>query len=265
MDQALQNGRYRALNAPPVNILCMKWGTLYGPEYANRLYAMVARNLTLPFRFICFTDDGTGLRGEIVARPLPPIDIDAPYEKTPWKKLALYNADLGDVAGTALFLDLDLLIVGSLDRFFDFPGEYCVIRNWTRPNDIVGNTSVFRFEIGAHTDLLETFHGQSTQQWVDEARIEQTFLSRILHRQGRLTFWPDGWCASFKVHALPGGWKFPRLVLNWFLPSRVPEGASIVVFHGHPNPDDALLGRWPGGWYKRLMPATWIDDYWHER
>jgi len=254
-----------AAPAAPVNILCMKWGTLYGPEYANRLYAMVARNITRPFRFVCFTDDETGLRREIVVRPLPHIDIDPPYEKTPWKKLALYEADLGDVTGTALFLDLDLVIVGSLDRFFEFPGAYCVIRNWTRPKDIVGNTSVFRFEIGAHTDLLERFHSRSTQHWVDKDRIEQTFLSRILHEQGQLTFWPDGWCASFKVHALPGGWKFPRLLLNWVKRSQVPDEASIVVFHGHPNPDDALAGRWPGGWYKRLRPATWIDDYWHER
>jgi len=37
-----------------------------------------------------------------------------------------------------------------------------------------------------------------------------------------------------------------------------------VVFHGHPNPDDALAGRWPGGWYKRLRPATWIADHWRE-
>ena len=268
MEDHLQDGRHETLSAAPaapVNILCMKWGTLYGPEYANRLYAMVARNITRPFRFVCFTDDETGLRREIVVRPLPHIDIDPPYEKTPWKKLALYEADLGDVTGTALFLDLDLVIVGSLDRFFEFPGAYCVIRNWTRPKDIVGNTSVFRFEIGAHTDLLARFHSRSTQHWVDKDRIEQTFLSRILHEQGQLTFWPDGWCASFKVHALPGGWKFPRLLLNWVKRSQVPDEASIVVFHGHPNPDDALAGRWPGGWYKRLRPATWIDDYWHER
>ena len=38
-------------------IFCMKWGTLYGPEYVNTLYSMVKRNLTLDFRMVCFTDD----------------------------------------------------------------------------------------------------------------------------------------------------------------------------------------------------------------
>ena len=46
-------------------ILCMKWGTKYGPEYVNRLYAMVRRNLTGDFRFVCLTDDGTGIRSEV--------------------------------------------------------------------------------------------------------------------------------------------------------------------------------------------------------
>ena len=36
----------------PYSVLCMKWGDRYGSEYVNRLFAMVARNLTLPHRFI---------------------------------------------------------------------------------------------------------------------------------------------------------------------------------------------------------------------
>ena len=31
-------------------ILCMKWGTKYGPEYVNRLYGMVRRHLVGDFR-----------------------------------------------------------------------------------------------------------------------------------------------------------------------------------------------------------------------
>ena len=33
------------------NVLCMKWGTPYGPEYVNVLHAMVRRHLQRPFRF----------------------------------------------------------------------------------------------------------------------------------------------------------------------------------------------------------------------
>lgn len=249
---------------PPVNVICMKWGTLYGPQYANRLYGMTARNLNRPFRFVCFTDDTTGLRPEIETMEVPPISIDTPYENTPWKKLALYNATLGDLQGPTLFFDLDIVITGPLDKFFDHPGEYCVIHNWTQPKRIVGNTSVFRFNIGAHADLLDLFHEKSTQHWVDTYRIEQTFLSYELEKQDKLVYWPVGWCVSFKQSCLRGGWRFPRILLNWILPSKLPKDASVCVFHGNPNPDDAVAGRWPGSWYKRLKPARWINDYWYE-
>ena len=51
-----------AQSQPQRHILCMKWGTKYGPEYVNRIYAMVARNLTPPFQVICFTDDRRGTK-----------------------------------------------------------------------------------------------------------------------------------------------------------------------------------------------------------
>ena len=38
-------------------ILCMKWGTKYGAEYVNRLYNMVKRHLTLPFKMVCLASE----------------------------------------------------------------------------------------------------------------------------------------------------------------------------------------------------------------
>ena len=44
-----------------VNILTFKWGTLYSAEYVNRVYRGVKAHLKRPFRFVCVTDDPTGL------------------------------------------------------------------------------------------------------------------------------------------------------------------------------------------------------------
>ena len=47
--------------------------------------------------------------------------------------MSLWQYPLYDLEGDVLFLDLDLVITGDLDRFFDFkPGFYCVIENWTQ-------------------------------------------------------------------------------------------------------------------------------------
>lgn len=239
----------------PVNIVCMKWGTVYGPHYVNRLYAMVARMLDLPFRFMCFTDDPTGIDPKVETAPLPPVTLDA-YQNYPWKKLGLFNRELADLEGTALFLDLDLIVVDRLEPFFEFePGKLAIIHNWTHPDRRIGNSSVFRFEIGADAFVLDTFHERSVQHWVDLYRNEQAFLSNV---KPDIVFWPDEWCVSFKKHCLPKG------IRRWLVPAKIPDGTKIVVFHGHPKPDEAYAGRWPGGIHKQLRPARWIGDFWKE-
>ncbi len=55
------------------HVLCMKWGTKYGPDYVNRLYAMVRRHLSGDFNFVCLTDDGRGIRAEVQCLPIPPL------------------------------------------------------------------------------------------------------------------------------------------------------------------------------------------------
>jgi len=36
----------------PVNVICIKWGKKYGPDYVNTLHSMVSRHLSRPFRFV---------------------------------------------------------------------------------------------------------------------------------------------------------------------------------------------------------------------
>ena len=47
------------------NILCIKWGSKYGGAYVNRLYEGVREHLSGPIRFICLTDDDSGLSSEV--------------------------------------------------------------------------------------------------------------------------------------------------------------------------------------------------------
>ena len=46
-----------------VTVLCVKFGNKYGRDYVERLRDMVARNLTLPYEFVCFTDDNHPIEG----------------------------------------------------------------------------------------------------------------------------------------------------------------------------------------------------------
>ena len=243
------------------HILCMKWGTKYGPEYVNRLYAMVRRHLRGDFRFVCLTEDGQGVRPEVTCLPIPPLNLQlAPGQRDgAWKKLTTFEADLHGLRGTALFLDLDVVIVGSLDAFFEHPGDFLIIRDYDRfwrRGRITGNSSVYRFELGAHADVLGYFRDH-----LDEVqaryRNEQTYLSDVLHKQGKLAYWPDGWCPSFKYHGIPA-WP-----ANYWKAPFVPRDARIMVFHGEVNPPDALAGR-RNRRFRYIRPAHWVAEHWTE-
>ncbi len=242
------------------HILCMKWGTKYGPEYVNRLYAMVRRHLSGAFDFVCLTDDASGIRAEVQCLPIPPLSLQLkPGQRDgAWKKLTTFEADLHGLRGTALFLDLDVVIVGSLDDFFSLPGEFLIIRDyprfWRFGTRIIGNSSVYRFTLGAHADVLAYFRGH-LDEVLKHHRNEQHFLSHFLHRQGKLAYWPGAWCPSFKYQCIPA---WPS---NYWRAPFVPQGARIVIFHGEVNPPDALAGRRN----KRLhyiRPARWVARAW---
>lgn len=241
------------------HILCMKWGTKYGPDYVNRLYAMVRRHLSGDFNFVCLTDDAKGIRAEVQCLPIPPLDLDVPAGQPDraWKKLTTFEQDLHGLRGTALFLDLDVVVVGSLDAFFEQPGEFLIIHDYARPwrtERITGNSSVYRFELGAHADVLAHFRANMNAVQ-SKFRNEQAYLSDFLHAQGKLQYWPDAWCPSFKYHGIP---TWPT---NYWQEPFVPEGARVMVFHGECNPPDALAGRRNRA-FRFIRPARWIAKYW---
>ena len=158
-------------------IICMKWGTRYGPEYVNRLAAMVRRNVSQPTRFICFTDDTAGVDDGIELHPLPAINMPERVAWTPWRKLSVWQHPLAELSGDVLFLDLDLVITGSLDDFFDYePGAYVAIDNWTQPGQGVGNTSAFRFPAGKYTRIYDDFIADP-EAILGKWRIEQQYIS----------------------------------------------------------------------------------------
>jgi hypothetical protein len=237
-------------------VLCMKWGTKYGPEYINRLYGMVARHLRGSFRFVCLTDDDAGVRSEVQCLPIPPMILPAARRDGGWRKLTTFEADLYGLKGTALFLDIDIVIVDDITPFFELPGEFLVIHDWKRPWRVTGNSSVYRFELGAHTDVLSYFRDH-VEEVQSNFRNEQAYLSDFLHRQGKMGYWPADWCRSYKYHCVPG-WP-----LNHFRTPGIPAGARILVFHGVVNPPDALIGERNGNW-RAMKPAPWIAEHWVE-
>ena len=191
------------------NVICIKWGNKFGSEYVNRLYGMVEKNLTIPHRFVCFTDNSAGLCDGIEVRELPPYEDNSAIGDKGWRKLSLFNKELADLHGIALFLDLDIIIRQNIDALFEVEGEFLIVKDWDFDNDIIGNSSVFRFEIGKYPEVLEDFYslGNDIRK---EYKNEQAYLSYAMYKKGILKYWAKNWCVSFKRNCLQ---PFP---LNFF-------------------------------------------------
>ena len=264
-------------------IICINWGSKYGAPYINRLYGMAARNITGDFTFTCFTDSTKDVRPEVICRDLPQVDIKMPTSKGIWPKCRLWSETLEGVSGAVLFLDLDLVITGSLDDFFEHgdPNDVILARNPTTPFERLGQTSIFRYPVGKLAPLLEKF-AADPQGTADKYIFEQRFVTQ--NAPGGVTFWPKPWVRHFRTQCIP---LFP---MNYLFAPRLPRDARVILFPATPNPPDAQAGRWwsevpaVGRWehIKRtwtgprnvcgrfrhlrrfLLPTEWIGEHWRK-
>lgn len=245
-------------------IVCLKWGSgAYPGFWVDKLYRAVERNLTPPFNFVCFTDDPTGIEEPNVdIRDVEALTM-GPRMREFWWKLALAHP-VAELEGTCLFLDLDIVIVASLDPFFEVEGRYCMIREddswrnphkrWIEPRPIrVGNSSVYRFEAGAEPELAEVFL-RDPDYAEYSFRNEQTFMTHAVGL-GKLRWWDSKWICNYKRHCVPA---FPQ---NLYKAPEVPEGARILIFNGHPKQDVAFKeGR--GMLSGRILPNRELLAHW---
>jgi hypothetical protein len=264
-----EQGEARAADASSsCNVICLKWGSAYPASYVNILYQSVKRHLHRPFRFVCVTEDPSGLAEGVEVEPIPenPLPDSPGMRRKGWPnvflKLIVLRDGFANLQGPTLFLDVDIVILDDIGCFFDYmPGKNCIIHNWVEARKLifagrpdVGNSSVFRFEAGKSNYIYETFL-REVEQATDQKhfRTEQAFLT---HAMKERYWWPEEWTASYKRHCRPA---FP---LNMFVKPRRPPQARILVFHGAPNPDEAAIGFRGAKPHHKVLPAPWILDDW---
>lgn len=241
-----------------VNVICMKWGDKYDAKYVNILRAMVKRNLSLPHRFACFTDNGDGIHPDVDVFPLPELELPDGIPERCWRKLCTFDRTLGDLEGPTLFLDLDVVILDSIDCLFEIDGDFriCHDYRWYGKLKVTGNSSCYRFTVGKHPEVIDYFRENSDLVRATH-RHEQSYLSHKMQELGRLQYWPEEWCRSFKAHCMP------PIPLRYFKAPSPPPGARVVIFHGDPNPPDAIVGRY-NSLRKFWRPCDWVVEHWHD-
>lgn len=259
--------------SPPIPVVaCLKWGTRYPGEYANRLFRAVRAHLGRPHRFVCFTDEPSGLDPAIEVRPIPPVPVPrAEWSHGMWPKLMLTGEGVLEPGTPVLFLDLDLMVTGDLGPFLDSvarEGGLWIIREWNpallkllpvalRP-DRGGNSSVVAWIAGEQDHIARDFAADPAAGRAAFGNDQAYLTARARGRR----YWPYAWCASFKRHCV---WYWPlNLVMRHPQP---PRWARVVVFHGKPDPTDLIDAdsrrRWGGRRKFGFGPVPWVREYWN--
>ena len=249
------------------NCICLKFGTLYGPEYVNRLYAGLRRNTKSRLRFFCMTDDPRGIAAGIEIIPLPhePFHdrmfalMNAKGWRAPFQKISMFRPGLiPDLQGPLLVFDIDVVITGDIEALRDFaPGKLCMRRDWgTRPGyRSLGHGSVEKLDPALHSYLYSYMAENPEEALTAFGVSEQNYTSLSAERAGDFQLFPDSWIVSFKIDCRP---KRPW---NLFVEPRLPPDARVVCFHGRPKMEEAVAG-YQAGLLHSTRPCRWMRDAW---
>ncbi|KKM72785.1 hypothetical protein LCGC14_1417100 [marine sediment metagenome] len=221
----------------------LKSGGIYDRTWVDRLQRGVVQHMNAEHRFVCLTDTlsddvmfeqsaGTGLAWQRLRHGWPGW----------WSKMELFRLD-----GPVLYLDLDVVITGSLDELiaadcqpFD-PAAFAISEQLGKTNLLVAprdfmnkrelNSSVLFFNDCGY--LYDQF-AEDPDRHMSRFRGDQNFITDRCW--DALTF-PPGWCVSYRRDC--------RTKLGV---GQLPKGARVVCFHGAPKPPD--------------VDDPWVKEYW---
>ncbi len=205
-----------------VTVACVYWGNKFSKDYVYNLKAMVERNATIPFKFVCYSDKGIpGIETRIL-RP--------GYEGW-WNKLQMFDP-ANKVSDRVVYFDLDTIITSNIDWLLEDRSWFMGIEDVGAVNphqphlkDVL-QTGVMSWDFEPNSHIWNTFV-LSYDRVIDSYRGDGEYLSSIINPYHR----------TLLQHKYPGKLKSYKYDLY---PNRPKEEISIVCFHGRPSIEQAF-------------------------
>lgn len=205
-----------------ISFICWKWrspfkdGRVFGSEHVNVLRASVAKHYPSPHRFVCITDDTSGLDARVEAFPMPETGLEGlrtprspatradargrvvrriPFPSC-YRRLWMFSKEAEQLGEWVFCLDLDCLIVGEIAPLVDdFPADFVGWMRETgprRPKPSVAG-AVFKLRTGSRTDVWNDFNPDKSPRRAAEAGYtgtDQAWMSyKLLPTSERM--WTD--------------------------------------------------------------------------
>ena len=207
-------------------------------RYVNNLYLGVKRFIDVPFDFICFTNEPLeGIHKDVELRPFKQVTKHGVLPR-----LYMFSEEAGLFGHQVLCLDLDIIIVGPLQEFIAYDGEFCA-RAKFKPGEewkLDGDIMSFRACKETEDKFWKPFINNI------EASVELT--------QGRERYWmrhvavdtADMWTNVAPTRRIVSYKRHVRAVTRRI--DRPPKRVSIISCHGSPRPHQ--------------ITKLWIKNYW---
>lgn len=237
------------MSAEQYNLIVLKWGTKYSPEYVINLYNSARAKCSKEFQFIVFTDNTVGLPKNLNWTFIKLPDWSLSASGAWWYKLEIFSK-YNSIIGNNLYIDLDVVIIDDLFPFWEFePDKFRICRDFNRAfirNYQNPNSSVMAWKNNDMHNLWVDFT-KDIKATTKRFRGDQDFINAKIENK---VFWPDQWAISWKWEAWKGGKINTTTYRSPESQTIIPTDTKILVFHGNPNPhecEDASIKKiWNG-------------------
>lgn len=182
-----------------LNVICVNHHDYLGRggEYVRKLADGVTKHLNRDFTFHVLTEH----------------DIPQGIEGW-WAKIAVFQP--GRFTGRCLYFDLDTVITGDIDFLADYAGDFAGITDFYHPQ--LCQSAIMAWNADTAGDIWTRWNSVGKPQ--HHIRGDQGWIEAMRPNADRLQDLFPNKIVSFKAHCLDG----------------MPEGASVVCFHGLPRP-----------------------------
>ena len=217
----------------------------YTAAHVNALWRAVGANLSVPHRFICFTDQPNGIMCE--TRPVwPSITVDG--QESCYRKVRAFDGDFQRGLGRRILcLDLDAVVLDWLDPLVT-DDDFRIMRgsvNRLGQQCSYYNGSMWLCRAGARTRFWD---------WFDPPLVAEARRRLIMPTGNRVEGSDQAWfsCCSSSERT----WGPEDGVVQFHMHRRgpdLPDGARIVFFAGNRKP----WGREVASSHPHLAEAWW--------
>jgi hypothetical protein len=191
-----------------LRVVCFKWKHQQGhrlqslsvigeytADHVNAMGRALEKYLTIPYEFICITDDPTGINYRTIPLWDKCRDLGGCYNR-----LYVFSEDMRDLIGDRFVcIDLDCVIVGNLDELFSREEDFIINHFYGKNPHQFYNGGLFMMNAGARKQVWEEFQKDpegnrdlmvARNKQRELLGTDQAWISHVLGR-GEVTFTDD--------------------------------------------------------------------------